>query len=200
MASEIIVQTIKGPTSGANANKIIVPSGQTLDASAGFKSPAGTIIQVKDVKVTSFSSINCASVWASLTSVSITPQDANSSMYITGHAMIGNTASSGLEMGLRIRRVVNGVSTIPCVANSSGSTTAATLGNQIPNNSTWPYTTWTPSWSIYDSPATADSITYHLEYFGSENQTAYYNRMAAGADAEYNVHGTTTITLMEIAG
>ena len=35
MASEIIVQTIKGPTSGANANKIIIPSGQTLVPSAG---------------------------------------------------------------------------------------------------------------------------------------------------------------------
>lgn len=32
MASEITVQTIKGPTSGANANKVIIPSGQTLDA------------------------------------------------------------------------------------------------------------------------------------------------------------------------
>lgn len=32
MASEIIVQTLKGPSSGANANKIIVPSGQELNA------------------------------------------------------------------------------------------------------------------------------------------------------------------------
>ena len=35
MASELIVQTLKGPTTGANANKVIIPSGQTLDASAG---------------------------------------------------------------------------------------------------------------------------------------------------------------------
>ena len=46
MASEIIVQTIKGPTSGANANKVIIPSGQTLDASEGFIPPAGHIVQV----------------------------------------------------------------------------------------------------------------------------------------------------------
>ena len=31
MASEIIVNTIKAPTSG-NANKVIIPSGVTLDA------------------------------------------------------------------------------------------------------------------------------------------------------------------------
>ena len=30
MASELTVQTIKGPTSGGNANKILVPSGHTL--------------------------------------------------------------------------------------------------------------------------------------------------------------------------
>ena len=35
MASEIIVNTIKAPTTGANANKVIIPSGVTLDASAG---------------------------------------------------------------------------------------------------------------------------------------------------------------------
>ena len=45
MASEIIVNTIKAPTSGANANKIIVGSGQELDASAGLITPAGHVIQ-----------------------------------------------------------------------------------------------------------------------------------------------------------
>jgi len=35
MASELYVETLKGLTSGANANKVIIPSGQTLDASAG---------------------------------------------------------------------------------------------------------------------------------------------------------------------
>ena len=35
MASELYVETLKGLTSGANANKVIVPSGQTLDLSAG---------------------------------------------------------------------------------------------------------------------------------------------------------------------
>lgn len=45
MASEIIVNTIKAPTSGANANKVIIPSGVTLDASAGTISPsAGQVV------------------------------------------------------------------------------------------------------------------------------------------------------------
>ena len=50
MASEIIVNTIKAPTSGANANKIIVGSGQELDASNGFIPPAGHILKTAHYK------------------------------------------------------------------------------------------------------------------------------------------------------
>jgi len=49
MASELIVQTLKGPTSGANANKVIIPSGQTLDVSSGTFTKAietGEVLQV----------------------------------------------------------------------------------------------------------------------------------------------------------
>ena len=50
MASEIIVNTIKAPTTGANANKVIIPSGVTLDASGGnFSPPSGHIIQTSAV-------------------------------------------------------------------------------------------------------------------------------------------------------
>ena len=39
MASELTVQTLRGPTSGTNANKVLIPSGQTLHA-------PGHVIQV----------------------------------------------------------------------------------------------------------------------------------------------------------
>jgi len=48
MASELIVQTLKGPTSGANANKVIIPSGQTLSVADGVQAsdmPSGSVIQ-----------------------------------------------------------------------------------------------------------------------------------------------------------
>lgn len=45
MASEIEVQTLKGPSGGANANKVLIPSGHTLDARNGFVAPAGSVIQ-----------------------------------------------------------------------------------------------------------------------------------------------------------
>ena len=47
--STLHVENLKGPTSGANANKIIVPSGQTLDASAGVLTPsAGQMVQYQE--------------------------------------------------------------------------------------------------------------------------------------------------------
>jgi len=46
MAGTLTVQNIQGPTSGANANKIIIPSGQTLDASSGtFIPDPGAVVQ-----------------------------------------------------------------------------------------------------------------------------------------------------------
>ena len=42
--STLIVENLKGLSSGGNANKIIVPSGQTLDTS-GFVPSAGHVVQ-----------------------------------------------------------------------------------------------------------------------------------------------------------
>lgn len=52
MSGTLIIQNLEGPSSGANANKIIVPSGNTLDASSGFTPPAGHIIAVSHQKGT----------------------------------------------------------------------------------------------------------------------------------------------------
>ena len=43
--STLQVENLIGPTSGSNANKVIIPSGQTLDASNGFVAPVGHVIQ-----------------------------------------------------------------------------------------------------------------------------------------------------------
>jgi len=43
MASELTVQTLRGPTSGANADTVLIPSGQTLHA-------PGHVIQAKCVE------------------------------------------------------------------------------------------------------------------------------------------------------
>ena len=85
MASEIIVNTIKAPTSGANANKVIIPSGVTLDASAGTLRPsAGAIVQVKNFARTSQINVSSTAAYTTLLSGSITTLYANSIILVQG--------------------------------------------------------------------------------------------------------------------
>ena len=78
MASELIVQNLKGPASGANANKIIVPSGHTLDASAGFIPPAGTVVQHKYNRRTVDISTTSTGSWVNVDNISFTPLHSDS--------------------------------------------------------------------------------------------------------------------------
>ena len=66
MASEIQVQTISGPPTGANANKVIIPAGQTLSVADGIQPvdlPAGSTLQME-------TSQTISSGWISTTSTS----------------------------------------------------------------------------------------------------------------------------------
>jgi len=79
MASELTVQTIKGPTSGGNANKILVPSGHTLDASAATLVPStGQVLQYKSGTSTTYSSHSSTSLTASNLKIDIAPKSASS--------------------------------------------------------------------------------------------------------------------------
>ena len=84
MASELTVQTLKGPTSGGNANKIIIPSGQTLDASNGFTAPAGHVVQCQQYynSLTAHVTSGSTSFVASGIAKSITPKYSDSLIII----------------------------------------------------------------------------------------------------------------------
>ena len=104
MASEIIVQTIKAPTSGANANKVIIPSGVTLDASAGTLTPsAGQVIQtVKNRNGTSITNATTSLVNMNL-GISFTPKFSNSEIIFSGHVGLGaSTQSSNVGIGVAL--------------------------------------------------------------------------------------------------
>lgn len=84
MASEIIVQNLKGPASGANANKVIVPSGHTLDATNGFIPPAGIPVQIKRASASSTFTTTSGAWTATGLSISITPKYSGS-VFVFGH-------------------------------------------------------------------------------------------------------------------
>ena len=104
--STLFVENLKGPTTGANANKIIVPSGQTIDASAGTLVPsAGQIVQQVFKNSGNTNSTTSTSYVATDTSVTITPLYSNSNMLI----FLAGTAYSANTSGYRGKIFKNGV-------------------------------------------------------------------------------------------
>lgn len=111
--STLHVENLKGLSSGGNANKIIVPSGQTLDASGGTLVPsAGQVVQYKRNSSYSHSTYSLsASVELDLPlSINITPKFSDSELMIrvTWNFAWRNTAS---DCGFALRRDVGGSST-----------------------------------------------------------------------------------------
>ena len=92
MASELIVQNLKGPASGSNANKIIVPSGHTLDASSGFVPAAGQVVKTSTWNpVISTSTASATLVDLATTSLTFTQ---NNLINVTGQMRYRNDNAS----------------------------------------------------------------------------------------------------------
>jgi hypothetical protein len=93
MASDLTVQTIRGPGSGANANQILIPTGQKIIASdAGAIKVPGQIVQ--EIFFTGSDTFtSTASAWVQApVAASITPKYANS--IILGFASVNVWRSS----------------------------------------------------------------------------------------------------------
>lgn len=149
MASELIVQTIQGPSSGANANKVLIPSGHTLDVSGGTLVPsAGAVVQVVESTTTQSTVISTANTFHDVGhSLSITPTSAASKIYLS-HFSGGIGRVSGSSFGIRLLR--DGV--VQEYNDRIGYSSDASY---------WSSVNW--SCIFYDSPATTSQVTYTLE-------------------------------------
>lgn len=77
--STLHVENLKGLSSGGNANKVIIPSGQTIDASAGTLVPsADQVLQYKYGTTNTYTAFTTTSFAATNLQVSITPKSASS--------------------------------------------------------------------------------------------------------------------------
>lgn len=94
MASELIVQNLKGPAGGSNPNTIIVPSGHTLAA-------AGHVIQIVNTTFTTQYTINTDGGWTEIGSLSITPKYATSKIVITStnHVYVNSGTAGNWRAG-----------------------------------------------------------------------------------------------------
>ena len=166
--STIKVENLTGITSGANANKIIVPAGQTIDASAGTLVPsAGQVVQelVNKISVnTSFSSNSYTD--ASGFAITITPKYASSKIIISMWAKIGmNNTSENAGQDYRILRDATEITT-------------ASWQNYL-NMSDYTSDFYPPlDGTFIDSPNTTSAVTYKLQ-----------GRKYAGANATWGTDG-----------
>jgi hypothetical protein len=110
--STLHVENLKGLSSGGNANKIIVPSGQTLDASAGVLTPSsGQVIQ-RQVVVWTTVTDNSTETYADINggTIDFTPKLSTSTLHITVHYHVNAyaTGSTGNYAGGSVRILHDG--------------------------------------------------------------------------------------------
>ena len=98
--STLIVENLKGPTTGSNANKIIVPSGQTLDASGGTITPSsGQIVNVTTVQDTGMNGASSTNSFVELFNFSLTATAGNK-MCVTASVPIRGNSTSGWNLSV----------------------------------------------------------------------------------------------------
>ena len=96
--STLHVENLKGLTSGGNANKVIIPTGQTLEVTDNIRyddMPAGSVIQTVDSSSTSVVTTSSSGTWVdSGDTITITPKFATSKILVFSNQQIGKTRNS----------------------------------------------------------------------------------------------------------
>lgn len=184
MASELIVQTIQGPSSGANANKVLIPSGHTLDVSGGTLVPsAGAVVQVlhgtynTQIENTSTSYIDTG------LALSITPTSTSSKILIMVDQHVRYSSTSDQGVGFKIFRDSTAIFT---------SSTTYDEYHYDGENSTNFDTRGRRSITWLDSPSTTNPTTYKV-------QVALYSGTYSPFMRLQDNNNYSFITLMEIA-
>lgn len=108
MAGTLTVQNLQGPTTGVNANKVIVPSGHTLDASEGFTPPAGHVVKVTRWTTSSFNGTSSSNAFVTLATTSLTA-NAGNLMHVSGVFPTRGSAATNWNLSLlRLTSSVDG--------------------------------------------------------------------------------------------
>ena len=184
MASELYVETLKGLTSGANANKIVIPSGQTLVA------PGHVIQVVQTVYDTSTTITGTTAVDTGLTAT-ITPASTSSKILV-----IADISCSGSNGNYVFLEAVRNSTTL-----YQGSESKTWVGSKI----LYPVATggedglamFQASVVYLDSPSTTSATTYKIQGRTSNASATFGVNRRTSAD---DTSTASSLTLMEIAG
>ena len=179
--STLHVENLKGPTSGANANKITIPTGQTLSA-------PGHVIQVQQGIMTARQTVTGGSMVDVGSNFEVTITPASTSSKILVQTMLGGIFHRHELINSRLRRAVAG-----------GSTTNINLLGWYNYTASNEWSSLTIAHNYLDSPNTTSACTYKLQV-GTELSAVYYinynNTQLGGTQDD----SRSTITALEIAG
>jgi len=204
MASELYVETLKGLTSGANANKVIIPAGQTLDASAGTLIPsAGQIVQLQERSIGTFFTLSSADVWLNPHNsvyVDITPQYANSVIIVEYEVPINPTGAANILMTMQPTRSTDSGSTY-----SLTSDIGTALGSRHQLIASWFRSSngfdsndmQTHKFSAHDEPNTTSTLRYSFRFRQEGTQNVLFNH-SNGDNSVWGWTAKTRIKAMEI--
>ena len=191
MAGTLTVQNIQGPASGANANKIIIPSGQTLSVTDGVQAsdmPAGSVLQV--VGASSNPIQFSSGTGAEAIRATITKQS-NSDVWVQVNGVWGDDGNPFHARFYLQRSTDSGSTWVEPETLSwyDGTYTFGSYeGNSVSNHHTFHYT-------LKDT-VSATSVIYRLVVEG--NNSGY--TMSVGRRGSSQFGQKTKMTLMEIAG
>lgn len=194
MASVLQVEELRGPTAGANANKVIIPAGQTLDARNGFVPPAGSVIQVVQGVRTTTLVIDSAS-YVEFLSATITPLSASSKILIS--ATVNGSMSANGSAFLSLFR---GSSQIAIGTDANGNpkvSFALDNGGVVGDAEVSGGLTW------LDSPNTTSSISYSVRGNRGPDSAGRLNINRSNnypSSTTWDKNSVSSITLMEISG
>lgn len=136
MSGTLVVQTLRGPASGANANKIIVPSGQT------FVPSAGQVVNTQHYE-TSTQVDNSSAAWATVWQITYTPTLTQSTVLFSHNLVLRTYRNNGADGRGKYRVLINGTQVHEDSAmgvydyGGSGAYLSGSYGNtQVWNNTT----------------------------------------------------------------
>jgi hypothetical protein len=198
MAGTLTVQNLQGPTSGANANKIIVPSSHELYA-------AGHVVQVVQSTLGTTASGATGSgtdtYYDSGLQATITPKSVDSKVLVNYTVHLG---TSGYQIKSRIVRRIAFIDTPVGLGTAEGGRGVATSASIILStySSDIQYKHSPLNNTFLDDPSSIADITYKIQVAAYSAYNWYLNRGAVyqnGGTGGYDAVPLSTITLMEIA-
>ena len=157
---------------------------------------SGSIIQVKQaVKTDTASSSSATFADISGLSVSITPASTSNKILVECRVCSGGEGDS-----FQAFKVLRDSTAIGLGTGGSGNQTNVSFGLTSPNATTHQYAIRYGVFSFLDSPSSTSALTYKIQWSSIYNSnTSYINRPNTVGDNAYNLFGSSTITVSEVA-